>query len=115
MSSLAGAYGDAGGQVGLAGAGWAEEHDVVAGFDEVERAEVSDHVTASTSVGDRSRSPRGSCGPGTVRRGCGFRRRGPGVTRPRVRDRRPGTPHGSSPRPWPVRPAVRPRRPATVP
>ena len=32
------------GEMGLAGAGRPEEHDVVLGFDEVERAEMGDHV-----------------------------------------------------------------------
>jgi hypothetical protein len=41
---LAGADGEADGEVGLACAGWAEEHDVVFAGDEVEGAEVGDGV-----------------------------------------------------------------------
>ncbi len=44
VAGLAGPDGQADGEVGLAGAGRAEEHDVVAGVDEVEGAEVGDHV-----------------------------------------------------------------------
>ena len=45
----------------------------------------------------RSRTPPGSCGPGTGRRGCGPRRRGTRGRRPRVAGRRPGTPRGVQP------------------
>ena len=44
VPGLAGADGQADGQVGLAGAGRAEEHDVVAGGGEVEGAQVGDHL-----------------------------------------------------------------------
>ena len=45
VAGVAGADRQADGEVGLAGAGRAEEHDVVAGGDEVEGAEVGDDVT----------------------------------------------------------------------
>ena len=45
VAVLAGADGQADGEVGLAGAGRAEEHDVVAGGDEIEGGEVSDDVS----------------------------------------------------------------------
>ncbi len=45
MPGFAGPDRDAGREVGSAGAGWSEEHDVVSGFDEVERAEVGDDVS----------------------------------------------------------------------
>jgi hypothetical protein len=44
VPALAGADAQAGGQVGLAGAGWAEEDDVVAGGDEVQGAQAGDDV-----------------------------------------------------------------------
>jgi hypothetical protein len=44
VPSLAGPDRQAGGQVGLAGAGRAEEHDVLAAGDEVQRAQVRDQV-----------------------------------------------------------------------
>jgi len=44
VSGLAGADGQPDGQVRLTGAGWAKEHHVVAGGDEIERAEVGDGV-----------------------------------------------------------------------
>ena len=44
VAGVAGADAEADGEVGLAGAGRAEEHDVVAGGDEVEGAEVGDDV-----------------------------------------------------------------------
>jgi hypothetical protein len=44
VPGLAGPDGQAGGQVGLAGAGRAEEHDVLAAGDEVQRAQVRDQV-----------------------------------------------------------------------
>jgi hypothetical protein len=46
---LAGADGQPGREVGFASAGWAKEHDVVAGGDEVQRAEVSEQVTFEPS------------------------------------------------------------------
>ena len=44
VAGLAGADRDAGGEVGLAGAGWAEEDHVLACEDEVQGAEVCDQV-----------------------------------------------------------------------
>jgi hypothetical protein len=44
VSGLAGADRDSGGQVGLAGAGWAEEDDVLPAGDEVQGAQVRDQV-----------------------------------------------------------------------
>ena len=44
MAGLAGAHGQADGEVGFAGAGWAEEDDVVAGGDEVQGAQMGDGV-----------------------------------------------------------------------
>ena len=93
------------GQVGLAGAGRAEEHHVLLGGDEVQGAQVGDHVAFAGRGRGRSRTPPGSCGPGTGRRGSGPRRRGTPGRRPRVAGRRPGTPRGSRTRPGPARPA----------
>jgi len=50
MSGLTGPDAQARGQVGLAGAGRAEEHDVVLGLDEVERAEMGDHLALEASL-----------------------------------------------------------------
>ena len=44
VPGLAGPDRQPGGEVGLAGAGWSEEHDVVLGGDEVQGAEVGDQV-----------------------------------------------------------------------
>ena len=50
VSGLAGPDRHADGEVGLAGAGRSEEHDVVAAFDEVEGAEVGDDVTLEAAL-----------------------------------------------------------------
>src|SRR5215213_1349258 len=45
MAGLAGAEAKADGQMGLAGPGWAQEHHVVAGGDEVQGAQVRDRLS----------------------------------------------------------------------
>ena len=50
VAGLAGPKAQADGQVGLAGAGRAEEHDVVAGGDEVQGAQVGDGVSFEGSL-----------------------------------------------------------------
>jgi len=49
VAGLAGADRDPGGQVGLAGAGWAEEHHVLFAGDEVQGAQVGDQVTLESA------------------------------------------------------------------
>ena len=51
----------------LAGAGRAEQDDVLFAGEEVELAEVQDGVARDRGSGRRSRTPRASCAPGTAR------------------------------------------------
>ena len=76
VPGLAGADRQPDREVGLAGAGWAEEHDVVAGGDEVQGAQVGDGVAFEAAGVVEVELLQATCGPGSGRRGCGPRRRG---------------------------------------
>ena len=115
VPGLAGADRQPDGQVGLAGAGRAEEHHVVLGGDEVQGAQVRDDLAFEAAGVVEVELLQATCGPGTGRRGCGPRRRGTRGRRPRAAGRRPGTPRGSRTRRGPARPAGAPTRAAWVP
>ena len=86
------------GEVGLAGAGRAEEHDVVAGGDEVEGAEVGDDVALEGALVVEVELLEGLAGREAGGADAELAAVGLRGRRPRVPGRRRGTPHGSSPR-----------------
>ena len=109
MAGLAGPDAQADGEVGLAGAGRAEEHDVVAGLDEVEGAEVGDDVALRTERWwSKSKSSRRLAGREAGGADAGLAAVGLAGCDLPLQAGGEELLMASSPRPGPARPAARP-------